>query len=147
MVGPLLLLAAAAAQPPAQALKLGRQIAESGVLGIVLPIAQHKETEELVAAHPELTAVERARLRETAKRVFEDGRERLMQAEGRAYAEHLSLSDLRAVTAFQQSEAGKRYRAAMPGVIIETMKVMGTMDFKADVLAAYCKETGKLCAK
>ena len=50
-------------------------------------------------------------------------------------------------TAFQSSSAGKRYRAAMPGVIAETMKSIGNMDFKGDVRAAFCKETGKLCGK
>ena len=29
----------------------------------------------------------------------------------------------------------------------DTMQRIGTMDFKGDVRAAYCKETGKLCAK
>jgi hypothetical protein len=141
----ILLLAAAAAQPSPEALKLGRQIAEAGILATVLPLEQQKETDALVAAHPELTSNEKARLRVTAKRVFERGRERLMQAEGREYAEQLSVKDLRVVVAFQQGGAGKRYRASMPAVIMGTMKVMGTMDFKADVLRAYCAETGKLC--
>jgi hypothetical protein len=35
----------------------------------------------------------------------------------------------------------------MPGVIGDTMKEIGSMDFKGDVRAAYCKETGKLCGK
>jgi hypothetical protein len=147
MVGALLLVAAAVAQPSAEALKLGRQIAETGTLATVLPLVQQKETEELIAAHPELNAAGKARLRATARRVYETGRERLMQAEARAYAQRLSIGDMRTVIAFQSGAAGKRYRAAIPGVIADTMRQIGKMDFKGDVLAAYCKETGRLCAK
>jgi hypothetical protein len=147
MVGALLFLAAAAAQPSAAALALGRQVAEMGTLATILPLEQQKETEELIAAHPELSPNEKARLRATAKGVFESGRERLMQAEGHAYAQRLSVEDLRSVIAFERSQPGKRYRASMPQVIMDTMRVMGTMDFKGDVLRAYCKETGKLCGK
>jgi hypothetical protein len=141
----LLLLLLAAGQPSAEALRLGRQLAESGTLATVLPVMQQKETEELVAAHPKLSAGEKARLRATAKQVYQSGRERLMQAEARAYAQRLSIKDLREVVAFQGSPAGSRYRSAIPAVIADTMQLVGKMDFKGDVLAAYCKETGKLC--
>jgi hypothetical protein len=108
---------------------------------------QQKETEELVAAHPELSAAEKTQLRATAKRTYEAGRERLMQAEAQGYAKRMSLEDLRAAIAYQRSPAGTRYRAAVPGVIVDTMQIVGKMDFKGDVVAAYCKKTGKLCGK
>jgi hypothetical protein len=142
-----LLLAAAAAQPSAEALRLGRQLAETGTLATVLPLVQQKETEELVAAHPELNAAGKDLLRSTAQAVYRQGRDRLMQAEASSYAQTLSIGDLRAAVAFQNSPSGKRYRAAIPQVIADTMRQLGKMDFKGDVLAAYCKETGKLCGK
>jgi hypothetical protein len=145
MVAAFLLLAAAA--PSAQALLLGRQIAEHGTLGTLLPMIERKETEELIAAHPELAAAEQAKLRTTAKRVYEAGRDKLMALEGRAWAEQLTVPEMRAVLAFQNGTAGKRYRAATPAVIGTTMKSIGQMDFKGDVLAAYCRDTGKLCSK
>jgi hypothetical protein len=147
MVILLLAAAAGAAQPSPEAMKLGRQLAESGTLATLLPMIQGKETDELVAAHPELSATDQAKLRATAQRVYATGRERLMQAEAQAYAARLGLPDLRAVATFQATAAGKRYRAAIPGVIGDTMKLVGKIDFKADVVAAYCKETGKLCGK
>ena len=140
-------LLAAAAQPSAEALRLGRQLAETGTLATVLPLVQHKETEELVAAHPELSAAGKDLLRSTAQAVYRQGRDRLMQAEAESYAQTLSISDLRSAVAFQNSPSGKRYRAAIPQVIADTMRQLGRMDFKGDVLAAYCKETGKLCGK
>ena len=143
----LLSLAAAVAQPSTEALRLGRQVAEGGTLATLLPLMQRKETTELVAAHPELSASEQAQLRAIADRVYRAGRERLMEAEASAYARELSIGELRAIVAFQHSRAGARYRAAMPNVIVGTMQQIGTMDFKADVLAAYCQETGKLCGK
>ena len=140
-------LLAAAAQPSAEALRLGRQLADTGTLATVLPLVQHKETEELVAAHPELSAAGKDLLRSTAQAVYRQGRDRLMQAEAESYARTLSISDLRSAVAFQNSPSGKRYRAAIPQVIADTMRQLGRMDFKGDVLAAYCKETGKLCGK
>ena len=142
-----LALAAATAPPSSEALKLGRQLAESGTLATVLPLVHQKETEEIVAAHPELSEGDKTRLRSTSKRVYEVGRERLMQAEATAYAQELSISDLRAIVSFQRSAAGRRYRAAVPEVIKSTMEQIGKMDFKGDVTAAFCKQTGKLCTK
>jgi hypothetical protein len=142
----LLFLAATAAQPSPEALRLGRELAESGTLATVLPLMAKKETEELVAAHPELSAVEAATLRATASRVFTAGRERLMDSEARALAERLTLADLRAIAAFQRSSAAQHYRAATPEVIATMMESIGTMDFKGDGLKSDCRQTGKLCA-
>jgi hypothetical protein len=47
----------------------------------------------------------------------------------------------------QRSGAGAHFRAAMPAVIAGTMQKMGKMDFKAEVKAAYCQQSGKLCDK
>ena len=140
-------LLAAAAQPSVEALSLGRQLAETGTLAAVLPLVQEKETEELVAAHPELSAAGKDLLRATAQAVYRQGRDRLMQAEAESYARTLPISDLRAAVAFQNSPSGKRYRGAIPQVIADTMRQLGKMDFKGDVQAAYCRETGKLCRK
>jgi hypothetical protein len=143
----LLFLAAAAAQPSPEALRLGRQLAETGTLATLLPIIQHKETEELVAAHPELSGTEKDALRATADRVYKAGRERLMQSEAQGFAERLTIADLRAIATFQGSAAAKRYRAVTPEVIATMMQSIGKMDFKGDVSAAYCRQTGKLCAR
>ena len=140
-----LLLAVAAAGPSPEALRLGRQLAESGTLATVLPMMQEKETEELIAAHPELSAAGKDLLRSTAQAVYREGRERLMQAEAISYARTMGIGDLKAAVAFQNSASGKRYRAAIPKVIADTMQSIGKMDYKGDVLAAYCKQTGKLC--
>jgi hypothetical protein len=139
-----LALAVAAAAPTPEAEKLGRLLAEAGTLAALLPLIQQKETEEMIAQSA-LTDAEKAAFRVTAKRVFDEGRERLMAATGKDYAERLSVEDLRSLVAFEQSEAAKRYRGAMPGAIAAAMQAVGQMDFKKDVRAAFCKETGKLC--
>ena len=140
-----LLLAAAAPSP--EALALGRQIAEAGTMASFIELVQAKETDELVEAHPELSDADKVKLRATAKTVYQSGRERLMQASARAYAERLSVADMRDIVAFQKSRAGQSYRGAIPAVIAATVESVGEMDFKGDVTAAYCKQTGKLCAK
>ena len=133
-----------AAAPSAEAERLGRELADAGTLAAVLPLIQAKETEELVA-QSELTDAEKAALRVTAKQVYEAGRERLLSATGKAYAERLSVDDLRTLIAFERSDAAKRYRGAMPSAVGAAMEAAGPMDFKKDVRAAFCKDTGKLC--
>ena len=137
----------AAAAPSAEALALGRQIAEAGTMASFIELVQAKETDELVEAHPELGDADKIKLRATAKTVYRSGRERLMQATARAYAERLSVADMRDVVAFQKSRAGQSYRGAIPAVIAATVESVGEMDFKGDVTAAYCEQTGKLCAR
>jgi hypothetical protein len=140
-----LAFALAASAPSAKAQRLGRQLAEGGTLAALLPMVAEKEIGELVAAHPELGEADRRALRETARATYESGRDRLMDATGRAYAERLSVADLRALVAFNRTRAAAHYRAAMPGAIAAAMQRVGEMDFKKDALAAFCRKTGKLC--
>ncbi|WP_423141498.1 hypothetical protein ACOYW6_11740 [Parablastomonas sp. CN1-191] len=131
--------------PDAASEALGRELAASGTLAALAPLQARAETEELVAAHPELTAAEQAQLRAVAARTAAAGTERLMAAIGHAYAMRLSRADLSALVAFERTAAAKRMRTAIPFTIAATMQAVGKLDFKADTLAAFCKDTGKLC--
>jgi len=135
----------AVAEPSPEALALGKEMAQTGMLATLLPILETETTEKLVAEYPELGDADRQKLRETAHRTYLEGRDRLLDADGRAYAEQLSVEDLRALVEFSRTDAAKHYRAAMPRIAASTMAKAGQMDFKKDVIAAYCKETGKLC--
>src|SRR3954451_16166482 len=96
MVTILLLAAAvAAAQPSAEAQRLGRDLADHGTLAALLPVIKAQEGQDLVASHKSLSAADQARLRRVADAVFAQARERLLAATGRAYAEKLSVADLR----------------------------------------------------
>jgi hypothetical protein len=141
----MLVMAMAMAQPSAEALKLGRVIAESGTLASLLPMIKADETAKILKEHPDLTAAEQAKLRETAERVFSVGTDKLFTATARAYAERVSIDDLRKAAAYYRSPAAQRLQAAQPQVIAASVGAMQGMDFKKDLLAAYCKETGKLC--
>lgn len=142
-----LLLAAAAAQPSAEALRLGNEIAQHGTLAAVLPLKEQQDTAELLAEDKSLTAAEQAQVRATVKRLYADGTKRLFEATGRAYAERLSLADLRVVAAFYRTGAAKRFKSATPAAIMATMKSVGEVDLKKDARSAICKDTGKLCGK
>jgi Uncharacterized protein conserved in bacteria (DUF2059) len=148
VIGALILAAAAAAGPApgAEAERLGRELAGQGTLAALLPLIAAKETEELVAAHPELGEAEKAALRDTARATFAAGESRLLAATGHSYAERLTVAQLRRLVAFNRTEAARRYRAAMPEAIAASMRALGPIDFKADALAAFCRGTGKLCA-
>ena len=143
MIAALLLMAVA---PSAEAEALGARLARTGTLAALLPLMEAKETEELVAQHPELSAEDQATLRASAKDVADRGADRLLAAEGKAYAAALSIADLLVLVAAAESEAAERMRAARPGVIAETMKAAAGFDFKKDALAAFCAKTGKGCA-
>jgi hypothetical protein len=147
MVAALLLLAAAAAQPSPEAMRLGQEIARSGTLAALLPLMKEQQIKELLGAHPELSSADQAKLRITAERIFESGRNRILDGEARAYAANLSLADLRVAAAYYRTAAARRMQAALPKVIATTMQSVQGLDFKADVRAAYCKETAKLCGK
>jgi hypothetical protein len=147
-----LLLAGAPASAPApapgaEAERLGRELAGQGTLAALLPLVAAKETEELVAAHPDLSEADKAALRDTARSTFAAGESRLIAATGHAYAERLTVAELRRLVSFNRTEAARRYRSAMPEAIAATLQAIGPMDFKADTLAAFCRRTGKLCGK
>ena len=135
----------ALAAPSAEAERLGRELAEQGTLAALLPLMREKETADLISEAKDLSAAEQERLRALAGQIFERGRDKLLAATGHAYAERLSVEDLKALVAFHKSGAAKRAQAAMPEVIAASMQAVGPMDFKADVRKAYCAETGKLC--
>jgi len=143
----LLVLAVAASAPSADARRLGRRLAEQGTLASLLPLLKAKETEELLKEDPSLSAAEQTKLRTIADRVFQAGYNRLMKATGDAYAQQLSVKDLRSLTHFYDTPVATRYRLATPNVIIETMKSVGEMDFKGDARIASCAEMKRLCPK
>ena len=136
---------AAASVPSAQAERLGRQLADAGMLAALLPLMKAKEIDELVREAKALSATDKARLRATAERTFDAGRERLLNATGHAYAERLSIADLKLLVAFHRSATAKRAQAALPEVIASSMQSVGQMDFKGDVRKAFCAKSGKLC--
>jgi len=143
----LLQAAGPAAPPPSErAVALGRQVAETGTLGSLLPMIEAKEIDELVAAHPELSSPEQAALRATAHRVARAGVERLFEAEARAYAGAMTEGELRAVVGWQTGPAARALRRAQPAAIAAAVAAMAGTDFKKDALAAFCRNTGKGCA-
>ncbi len=144
MIAALLLLAAA---PTAEAEALGVRLAKSGTLATLMPMMVKKDTDELVAQHTDLTPTEQEQLRATASELGTAGMETLYAAEGKAFAAALPVEDLRALVAHAESGAATRMRAAMPGVIAATMQSAGGIDFKKDVMTAFCARTGKGCAK
>lgn len=143
----ILALAAAASSPSPSAMRLGRQLAEHGMLASLLPLMKAKEIDELLAEDPHLPAAEQVRLRATAERVYRAGYERLMAATAEAFARQLSMADLKALARFNSSPVAARYRSVTPTVIQATMKSVGQLDFKGDVRKAFCAELHRLCAR
>jgi len=138
-------LALLAPDPTPEAMALGKRLAETGTLAALLPVILAKETEELVAEHPEYNDADKAALRATAAEQGRAGVDRLMTATGRAYANKLSVEDLRVLVAFNEGEAGVRWRAVTPGAIVAAMTEVGQLDFKGDARKAFCAKTGKGC--
>jgi hypothetical protein len=131
--------------PTAEALRLGRELADAGTLAHLLPLMESAQVAELVGENVDMAASDQAALRATAHKVFVAGAERLLAGEGLSYARLLSISALRTIVGFERSAAGRAYRAVTPQVITGTMAAVGKIDFKGEVRAAFCKEKGKLC--
>jgi hypothetical protein len=142
---PLLALALAQTAPSAEAEALGKRLAETGTLAAILPEIVAKDREELVAQHPELGEADKAALRASADEAARAGIDRLLGAIGHGYAERLSVEDLRALVAFNEGAAAKRWREATPGAVGAALGSLGDLNLKADALKLFCAKTGKLC--
>lgn len=142
---PLLALALAQAAPSPEAEALGRRLAETGTLAAILPMIVAQNREQLVAEHPDWSDADKAALRATADEVARAAIDRLMAATGHAYAARLSVADLRALVAFNESEAAQHWRAATPAAVMEAMARIGDLNFNAETMKAFCARTGKGC--
>ena len=145
LIALLMMAAAPTAAPTAESVRLGREIAATGTLGSMLPLMKEQQIGDMLAAHPELSPADQARLKAIAERQFSAGQEKVLNAEGRNFADSLSIDDLRAVAAYQRSAAATRMRAALPKIIAGTMQSMQGLDVKGDVGKAMCAETKKMC--
>lgn len=143
-----LLLQAAAPTVPApsgEALDLGKRVAASGMLARMIPQIGDKEAGEIIAEHPELTATDQAQLRQMAVSKAVEGRDKLVEAMGTAYARQLSIDDLKAIAAFNESSAAQRLKEVEPEAIQAAVSVMSGFDYKGTVLKDFCARTGKAC--
>lgn len=131
--------------PSAEAEALGRHIAERGTLGALLPLMVARDTEELVARHPELDGAGKDRLRAAAGAAARAAIARLMSTVGHQYALRLSLPDLKAVAAFSDSPAATAWRAAEPQVIAASMAGLDGFDLKNEAWTAYCRDPAAKC--
>ncbi|MGJ3629352.1 hypothetical protein AB5I41_25370 [Sphingomonas sp. MMS24-JH45] len=101
---------AQAAVPSAEAVALGTRLARAGSIMSLLPLIAKKDTEEMVAAHPELAPEEKQKLRDTAARTFAAGTTRIAAVFGRAYAARLDVAALRALVKQAESPEQQRTR-------------------------------------
>ncbi len=137
--------AGAAATAAGESERLARIVAENGMLATVAPIIAANEAREILAEHPELTPAERATFQATATEIATSMRAQLVTAEAAAFAKHLALDDLRIIAAYSQSPAAANQRAAMPAIMADTATVLGKLDHKGKLRAAFCTKTGKMC--
>lgn len=144
---PLVAVLMAQTAPSAEAEALGVRLAETGTLAALLPAIVAKDREALVAEHPELSDADKAALRATADEVAKAGIARLTAAIGHGYAAKLSIEDLRALVAFNQSPAARHWREATPAAVAQALAAVGEMNFQADARKAFCAKTGKLCGE
>ena len=138
-------IAAPAVSPSPEALRLGEQLARAGTLGTLLPLMAAKESDELVAAHPELDADGRAALRRAAATALAAGERRIFAAEARVFADRLSIADMRKLVARNAESLARRYRAVVPATIAAAAAAIAGFDYKGDAWAAFCAEMPARC--
>ncbi|MDB5679638.1 hypothetical protein [Sphingomonas bacterium] len=145
VAAPAIAQTAPAPAPTAEAEALGRRVADTGTLAALLPLLVAKDTEAMIAEHPELDDAAKARLRTAAADTAKTAIDRMLGAVGHQYALRLSVADMTALVAFNQSAAAKNWRAAEPQVIVATMQTIDGFDFKGEAWAAYCRSPGVTC--
>ena len=131
--------------PSAEAARLGAEVARSGTFGRLVPLMIERETEELVRETVGLTLAEQAELRVLAMTTGRAAIDSIVGRMGVAYATALTPADMRAIIAFNRTDAAVRYRAAEPNAMAVAIQSMGKLDFKGSVLKAFCARTGKGC--
>jgi hypothetical protein len=145
MLATLVLVAMQTAAPSTEAQDLGRRLAARGTLATLAPMLIEKDTAELATEAGTLTDTQKAKLQALSRDLGAKGVERIVAAIGSAYATKLSLDDLRTLVAQAEHPAAARRRAVEVPALVEAMTAIGQIDFKKDLAAAFCKETGKLC--
>ena len=138
--------AAVAHRPGAGQAALGRRLAAAGDFNAIIGAMGAAEVERIARETPELSEAERARLREIGRATLAVARIRLLDTVGAIYARHFTAAQLRAIVAFLESPAGRAYTGALPALLPEIAAAMQGRDLAADIRAAFCRETGKLCA-
>jgi len=144
----LALAGAALAQPPepaAEQAALARRMAAAGDFNAITGAMGAAEVERIARETPDLSDAERARLREIGRATLAAGRARLLDSVGAIYARRFTEAQLRAIVGFLESPAGRAYVGALPGLLPEIAQAMQGVDLAAEIRAAFCHETGKLC--
>ncbi|MEL7689910.1 hypothetical protein [Citromicrobium bathyomarinum] len=130
-----------------EALLLAREIAANGFLPSLVPLQTASEIEGMIKDNPNLTPSEIETLRAIGAQHAEQLRAKLIELDARAYADALSLSDLRALAVFERSEAAAHRRAAMPQIMMSVVTSLGDVDYGGGVKKDFCSQTGKLCER
>ena len=131
--------------PSAEKLALATEVASYSALATIGPLQTAAEVEDIIASNPDLTTEEQDRLRAIGRARAETLARDALAAEAAALAELLSLEDLRAIAEFERLPAAANQRAATPQVAMRVMQGLQGLDYKGEVKAAFCAETGKLC--
>jgi len=128
-----------------EAMALAREIAANGFLPALVPLQTASEIDGMVKDNPDLTPAEIETLRTIGARHAEQLRAKLIDLDAKAYADALSLSDLRALAMFERSEAAAHRRDAMPQIMMSVVTSLGEVDYGGGVKKEFCSQTGKLC--
>jgi len=121
-------------------------MAAAGDFNAIVGAMGAAEIERLARETPDLTEAERDRLRAIGRARLAAGRARLLDAVGAIYARHFTTAQLGRIVAFLESPAGRAYTGALPRMLPEIAQAMQGHDLAAEIRAAFCRETGKLCA-
>lgn len=147
MIALLIATALSSAPASAEALRLGEQLARIGSFGTITGAMGAAQTEELVKSIPSATPAEQQQLRALATAHLAAIRVTTTAKVGAIYARHFTLPELRAITRFYASSAGHALTRETIASLPEIAGALQGIDFKGEVSAVFCKETGKLCAK
>lgn len=135
----------AQAEPSMAAVDLGVRLARAGTLSSIGPMLAEKDIADVIKDHPEWSESDVSIFRTASRRVATADIDRLVRALGLAYARRLSIEDLTALVRAVEGPRAARRRAIEAPALVEALQSVGAIDFKHDIVAAFCAQMGKGC--
>ena len=124
---------------------LGARVAASGAFMDLARLALEKDIRELLDANRAMPTADQLALTRIATDKAAEAQKKLIATTGELYARELSVADMQAIIAFNESPAAARWRAVQPRAVAAVQQGMAGYDFKREVLDVMCFRTRKMC--
>lgn len=135
----------AGAPPPSEAMRLARELAETGTRATLMPMLVADDLDALARERPALTPDQQTRLKAIGQAIARRRRHQILDAMAGVYARRLTVAELATLTATSRTAAARAKRAADVPATMAAMTSVGAVDLKRETAAEPCRETKLFC--